>query len=543
MFFKILLNSVSFCCCFRYFNNVEHFYTHYPNFSVKYPNSSSHTDFSVNLFEPAEIEAVNPRIPSPKPKPPPIYILDDPLSDFRIKNFGSSRITTPLNITSLPIVQIEHQDKNKLVLFRDGREILSFYVNKLISFLSNYREWSQAYDPEPDDFANLEIYNPLKPNTYYALVFYCAWQSESIALVRAVDQLLGNYYFTRHPPITHKKKRETLNDLIEELERRQNLKEKYELEVQKAKRNNLPIPPEPDYDNIQPVKFTLTVSDLDETLKILEFSKEKYDFNWWMPMFGHIKYNKLVDKAFNELYNTSYKDVKSAEERKKYKLMDQKRIIQIDKRDHNRPVNVNFVFVRLANSMMLSNSKKGLKRHKRFIQCHEKEFRYNEIMLRLLIEQEVYYENMPVVQLFKCAEPSSSLPFVYGSKTNQALPFNKNLTFYKRNPFEISQHVKFGLPTFRKCNHLSVSDDFIHLGNFMNLSSLRQIDSFDSVFQTDLDFLDLFANTRNMTRKDMANIDPVFHALSLMYKFQLMKIIQARPKKEEYIILNPKSFR
>ncbi|XP_954319.1 uncharacterized protein TA20790 [Theileria annulata] len=539
MLFKILLNLISLSSCFRNFISDDDFCTHQANISVNYPKPSSYADFSVNLFEKAEIEAVNPRIPFRKRKPPPVYILDDPLSDFRIKNFGKTRNSIPLNLTSLPIVQIEHQDKNKLVPFKDGREILSFYANKLTSFLSNYREWSEAYDPEPDDFEELEIYNPLKPNSYYAVVFYCAWQSESIALFKAVRQLLGNYYFKRDPPITHEKKRETLEELQARYERREKLRKEYEKEVEKAKKMNLPPPPEPNYDNIQPVKFILTISDLEQTLKILDFSHKKYDFNWWMPMFGQIMYNRVVDRAFNELYNTSYKNVKSAEERKKYRLLDKERIIKIDKIDDNRPVNLNFVFVRLANSMMLSNSKRGLKRHKNFIQCHEKEFRYNEIMLRLLIEQELYYENMPVIQLFKCVRPENSLPFVYGSKTNQAIPFNSHLTFYKKNPFEISQHVNYGLPVLRKCNHLSISDDFTHLGNFMDLTSLKPVDSFDLLFQSDLDFLDLFTKTRDMSKDDMAFIEPVFHSLSLMYKFQLMKIVQARPKKEEYVILNP----
>ncbi|UKJ87889.2 hypothetical protein MACJ_000330 [Theileria orientalis] len=503
---------------------------------------SIHTHYrslSANLFEKEEIEAVNPCLPIVEKKPP-IYNLEDPLSEFRVQNFIKTKYSPELNLSSLPYVQIEHQDKNKLVKFKDGREILSFYVNKLNSYLANYMEWNKAYDAESDNTDKLELYNPILPDTYYAVVYYCSWQSESIALVKAIQQLLGNYYFERDPKIEHPKKRKIRKkDFMEEYRRIQAEIEEHDKKVEYAKEHNLPIPPGPGSEELEPVKFNLHIPDVEETIKILDHCKKKYNFNWWMPKFGTIKYNRIVDKAFNELYNTSYKQVKSPEERKMYKLRDLKRIIRSKTKKAVRPVNVNFVLVRLANSMMISNSRQGVRRHRRFIQSHEKEFRFNEIMLRLLLDQEIYYENMPAIQLFKCRESLDSLPSVYGSKSHASKPLDENANFYKSNPFEIAEHVNYGLPVLRKCNHLSVIDDFVHLGNFMDLTSLKSVDSFESLFAPDSDFLSILTKTREMSNLDLSRIEPVLQTLTLMYKFQLKRIVDARPKKPEYIILNP----
>ncbi|BAM38921.1 conserved hypothetical protein [Theileria orientalis strain Shintoku] len=505
---------------------------------VKLPPIYTHCpNLSANLFEKEEIEAVNPCLPTIEKKPP-IYNLEDPLSQFRVQNFIKTKDSPELDLSSLPYVQIEHQDKNKLVKFKDGREILSFYANKLNSYLANYMEWNKAYDPESDNREKLELYNPILPDTYYAVVYYCSWQSESIALVKAIQQLLGNYYFERDPKIEHPKKRKVRKkELLEEFRRIQAEIEEHDKKVEYAKENNLPIPPGPGNESIEPVKFNLRIPDVEETIRILDHCRKKYNFNWWMPKFGAIKYNRIVDKAFNELYNTSYKQVRSAEERKKYKLRDLKRVMRSKAKKVARPVNVNFVLVRLANSMMISNSRQGARRHRRFIQSHEKEFRFNEIMLRLLLDQEIYYENMPALQLFKCREGLDSLPSVYGSKSHAAKPLDEDASFYRSDPFEVAARVNYGLPVLRKCSHLAVADDFVHLGNFMDLGSLKALDAFESLFAPGSDALSVLTRTRDMSELDLSRLGPVLETLTLMYKFQLKKIVDARPKKPDCKIL------
>ncbi|AFZ80144.1 signal peptide-containing protein [Theileria equi strain WA] len=487
---------------------------------------------------------INPKIDCSRNKPPAIYHYEDLLSDYRIDKFKPLKDVT--HFTSLPYVEIEHQDKGKLIRFRDGRDIVAFYANKLNALLSNFTEWSKAFSE--DKIKPLDNYNPLASDTYYAVVYYCAWQSESIALVRAIRQLLGRWRWIRDPPIRRNEPEPTLDEILEKVEKMKKMHEEHELAFRTAREQGLPDPPEPIFSPAEQVTFNMRIPNLNITKRILEHASNAYKSKWWMPKFAKIAYNRLFDKGFSELYNTSLKRVLTADDRMKYKLREcdastgDPATRPGSKKAKPKPININFIMVRLANSLMLANSRRGLMKQKKMVLAHEKEVRFNEIILDILIKQEAYYKSMPLVQLFKCANPIQNIPSVVPAKTHEKMPFDEP-TFYRHNPFDIAEKLTYGLPPLRKFTHLAIADDFEHVGNIMDLATLDVAKSVDDVFTpvVDLPNTNFIQRYKGIKRdgRICAGLDPVLYALSMMYRFHLKKIIDARPVPAEYYYMNP----
>ncbi|KAK2194312.1 uncharacterized protein BdWA1_004091, partial [Babesia duncani] len=186
--------------------------------------------FNTLQFDPEEVAAINPPIPKPPPKIPATFINEDPLADYRIDKFVKSKGLN--HYTSLPLYEFKHQEKGSVAGYKDSRQLLATYSNRLCTLLGNFTEWSKK-NHKNDMIEDISLYNPLAPGSYYALVFYCAWQSESIALVQAIHQLLGSFKFKREPPIVvpsrnAPRKRETLEDILEEIRREQEMIQEHE---------------------------------------------------------------------------------------------------------------------------------------------------------------------------------------------------------------------------------------------------------------------------------------------------------------------------
>ncbi|GIX63924.1 uncharacterized protein BcabD6B2_33590 [Babesia caballi] len=499
-------------------------------------------------FDEAELDAMNPPAPPPPPREPAQYVRDDALSKYRFANFDATDQGVR-HIAALPYAEVRHQDKGALIPYRSVEEVVACYSNKLTTLLSNFREWTAAFNPRRDDLVDLSLYNPLSSGSYYAVVFYCAWQSESQALKRAVHQLAGRYSFERDPPVVHgPKPRERLEDLLAKLDE---VKRRHEELVAEARAKGLPDPPRPPLEEREKVTMTMRSVNAAETCSILERMHGRYNYRWWMPHVGTLKFNKVFCRAYNELYNTSYKMVRSDRSRLKYKLSDTgRRPVEsaaphegaAHSRQHGPLTRINFILVRLANSVMLSNSRRGLQRMRSAAHGHEKEMHFNEIVMRLLIDSGILYKDMPAIRLFKCVNPVESVPPVFARKSVKALPFAPSTPFYRPDPFDIAARTLYGLPPLRKCSHLSVASDFAYVGGIAGLADLpdppaleRLVEGGEDAQPGDFRRLLVFnaagdtAESAGVSPADVDRLEPFLATLELMYKLNLRQIIDARP--------------
>ncbi|ORM39809.1 uncharacterized protein BXIN_0009 [Babesia sp. Xinjiang] len=502
---------------------------------------------SSHPFDDAEVRAVNPPVPPPPPRIPAEYVMDDVLSSYRYSNIGSFPGECR-HIASLPYVDVRYQDKGSLVPFRDVGEIVSCYSNKLNTLLSNFDEWTAAYNPERKGLRDLSLYNPLSSNSYYAVVFYCAWQSESIALKRAIHQLTGRYSFLRDPAVVYgPKPRERLEDLLAKLDE---WERRHAQMIEDARSKGLPDPPAPPLVERERVTMRMRSFNGPETAKILDRLHSRYNFRWWMPHVGQLKYNKVFCRAYNELYNTSYKRVRSDQTRLAYKLRNTGRQVEdnaLPAGNTNGLTRINFILVRLANSVMLSNSRRGLQRMRSAAHGHEKEMHFNEIVMRLLLDIGVLYKDMPAIRLFKCTNPVDDIPSVALRKSHKKRPLDPYTPFYHPDPFRIARNTLYGIPLLRKCSHLAIPSDFAFIGGIAGLSNLGDPpmapELLESTNDTYLgDFRRLLAPADKscaMTSDDLERLDPIFATLELMYKLNLRQIIDARPVPVTYGYFNP----
>ncbi|GFE53820.1 hypothetical protein BaOVIS_012240 [Babesia ovis] len=496
-----------------------------------------------SFFDEEEVRAANPPAPPPPPRVPATFVMDDALSAYRYANIGSA--TGDLrHIAALPYAEIRYQDKGSLVPFRSVGEIISCYSNRLNSLLSNYNEWTCAFNPDRKDLMDLSLYNPLGSDSYYAVVFYCAWQSESVALKRAIHQLCGRYAFLRDPPVVHgPKPKEKLEEVIARLNEWES---RYAEMVEDARSKGLPDPPPPPMVERERVTMTMYSKNSAETAKVLNRLHAKYNFRWWMPHIGQQKYNKVFCRAYNELYNTSYKRVRSDKSRLAYKLKNTGRQPEnSSKKMENIPglTRINFILVRLANSVMLSNSRRGLQRMRSAAHGHEKEMHFNEIIMRLLIDIGVLYKDMPAIRLFKCKNPLDDIPSVAAHKDYIKQPFDEYLNFYQPDPFRIAARTLYGLPTLRKCSHLAIPSDFEYLGGIAGLLDLGDPPKSDELLEGSGD-QDIGEFRKRLTpsesgTSDLSRLDPMLAALELMYKVNLRQIIDSRPVPDTYGYFNP----
>lgn len=528
-------------------------------------NQSHHTAFLVSdvvrrrsgyrtyssIFDEEELRNINPPVPPPPPKKPAKYVLNDELSRFRYANFKDGSVDTR-HVACLPYMDVRYQDKGALIPFRTVSEIVANYSNKILTLFSNFQEWTAAYNTDGKDVEDLSLYNPLSSGSYYAVVFYCAWQSESIALKRAIHQLCGRFSFVRDPPVNYgPKPREKLEDMIAKIEE---VGRHHEEMIADARAKGLPDPPPPPLVEREQATLTMRSINADLTSKILDYLHDFYNFRLWMPKVGQLKFNKVLCKAYNELYNTSYKNVKSDISRHTYKLSD--RVLRQPPprwylgNNETVPGNltrINFIMVRLANSMMLSHSKRGLQRMRSGAHAHEKEMHFNEIIMRLLIDNKILYKDMPAIQLFKCVNPVDAIPGVYTGKRHDVLPINTVSPFYKPDPFAIASKTLYGLPPLRKCSHLAIPDDFKYLGTIMNISDLSTISSMDKLLPCGeeslaFDFCRMFKDSACRSgdfADDVQRLEPLLTTLELMYKMNFKQIVDARPVPVIYRYLNP----
>ncbi|CDR95680.1 membrane protein, putative [Babesia bigemina] len=520
--------------------------------SVGVKNRGDHAR-AASPFDEAEVRKVNPPLPPPPPREPAQYVLDDALSAYRYANFAQNGPTTR-HLACLPFTEVRYQDKGSLVPFRGVDEVVSCYSNKLVTLISNFREWTCAFNPSGDGLLDLSLYNPLSTGSYYAVVFYCAWQRESIALKRAIHQLAGRYTFARDPPVVHgKKPKEKLDDLLTRLDE---VKQRHDELVAEARSSGLPDPPRPPL--VEPERVTLTMRSHNaaELSRILEVLHDRYSYRWWMPHVGKLKYNKVFCRAYNELYNTSYRKVRSESSRLKYKLSDTgRRDVEPATSTQRSPqvdggrnlTRVNLILVRLANSLMLSNSRRGLQRMRSAAKGHEKEMHFNEIAMRLLLNMGVLYKDMPLICLYKCTNPVDEIAPVFARKSHKALPFSDYPPFYRPDPFEIARGVLYGLPTLRKVSHLAIPSDFACLGGIRGLANLDKPPSVDEILgevdaSLHCDFQRLLQPLEKGEPADASDVDrlaPFLSTLEVLYKLNLRQYIDAQPVPVVYRFLNP----
>ncbi|GBE59590.1 dienelactone hydrolase, putative [Babesia ovata] len=504
-------------------------------------------------FDEEEVRKVNPPAPLPPPREPAQYVLDDALSAYRFANFAQHGSVTR-HLACLPFTEVRYQDKGSLIPFRGVDEVVSCYSNKLVTLLSNFREWTEAFNPSGDGLLDLSLYNPLSTGSYYAVVFYCAWQRESIALKRAIHQLAGRFTFARDPPVVHgKKPQERLEDLLARLDE---VKQRHDELIAEARSKGLPDPPAPPLVEHERVTLTMRSHNATEISRILEVLHNRYSYRWWMPHVGKLKYNKVFCRAYNELYNTSYKKVRSETSRLKYKLSDTGRrdsdpVSNTDRGSERggaqNVTRVNLIMVRLANSLMLSNSRRGLQRMRSGAKGHEKEMHFNEIAMRLLLNMGVMYKDMPLICLYKCTNPLDEIPPVFARKSHRALPFSQSARFYRPDPFEIARKVLYGLPTLRKAGHLAIPSDFTCLGGIRGLADLSKPPSVDEILgevdpSLHSDFRRLlkpFEKGEAPEPSDVERLEPFLSTLEVLYKLNLRQYIDAQPVPVVYRYLNP----
>ncbi|SOV81616.1 conserved Plasmodium protein, unknown function [Plasmodium sp. gorilla clade G3] len=139
-------------------------------------------------------------------------------------------------------------------------------------------------------------------------------------------------------------------------------------------------------------------------------------------------------------------------------------------------VNINVIFVRISNSTVIGKTKNIKKKiKKKWIYSHEKEIKFYELILSLMLNENIYYKNIPHMDIFSLSYNKQNLfEFFNSIQTNL-----KHSFIHKNNVYDIYNHIHNGaldIYNFNiydksayqnglQNNHMNIQNDDINIQN------------------------------------------------------------------------------
>ncbi|SOS80801.1 conserved Plasmodium protein, unknown function [Plasmodium sp. gorilla clade G1] len=114
----------------------------------------------------------------------------------------------------------------------------------------------------------------------------------------------------------------------------------------------------------------------------------------------------------------------------------------VDQDENNKTkVNINVIFVRISNSTVIGKTKNIKKKiKKKWIYSHEKEIKFYELILSLMLNENIYYKNIPHMDIFSLSYNKQNLfEFFNSIQTNL-----KHSFIHKNNVYDIYNHIHNG---------------------------------------------------------------------------------------------------
>ncbi|CRG85352.1 conserved Plasmodium protein, unknown function [Plasmodium relictum] len=109
-------------------------------------------------------------------------------------------------------------------------------------------------------------------------------------------------------------------------------------------------------------------------------------------------------------------------------------IEEINKKDNKKEVTVNVIFVRLSNSTVIGKTKNIKKKiKKKWIYSHEKEIKFYELILSVMLNENIYYKNIPHMDIFSLSYDKKKL-YDFFNLINSNL---KHSFIHKNNVYDI----------------------------------------------------------------------------------------------------------
>ncbi|CAC9699298.1 conserved Plasmodium protein, unknown function [Plasmodium sp. DRC-Itaito] len=104
-------------------------------------------------------------------------------------------------------------------------------------------------------------------------------------------------------------------------------------------------------------------------------------------------------------------------------------------------VNINVIFVRISNSTVIGKTKNIKKKiKKKWIYSHEKEIKFYELILSLMLNENIYYKNIPHMDIFSLSYNKQNL-FEFFNSIQSNL---KHSFIHKNNVYDIYNHIQNG---------------------------------------------------------------------------------------------------
>ncbi|SOV18362.1 conserved Plasmodium protein, unknown function [Plasmodium gaboni] len=112
-----------------------------------------------------------------------------------------------------------------------------------------------------------------------------------------------------------------------------------------------------------------------------------------------------------------------------------------DVNNNKTKVNINVIFVRISNSTVIGKTKNIKKKiKKKWIYSHEKEIKFYELILSLMLNENIYYKNIPHMDIFSLTYNKQNLfEFFNSIQTNL-----KHSFIHKNNVYDIYNHIHGG---------------------------------------------------------------------------------------------------
>ncbi|GAW81562.1 hypothetical protein, conserved [Plasmodium gonderi] len=107
-------------------------------------------------------------------------------------------------------------------------------------------------------------------------------------------------------------------------------------------------------------------------------------------------------------------------------------------KDSKKEVNINVIFVRLSNSTVIGKTKNiKQKIKKKWIYSHEKEIKFYELILSVMLNENIYYKDIPHMEIFSLAYEKKKL-YDFFNEVNTNL---KHSFIHKNNVYDIHNNV------------------------------------------------------------------------------------------------------
>lgn len=233
-----------------------------------------------------------------------------------------------------------------------------------------------------------KIYSLGLCDEYYALCLTCTWNNPSKAFLQTIKQIHGYQKIERDPPFAKKKAPPPkVDDLIEEYVEEKRIYDQYIAEKRLCQSEGREPPPRPDFRSVVTFKKYYPHDNLQT--KVLDYIEEFYKINFIEPDYWRITFNKHFNKMYNMFHNELLK-----------RPANNSKLPDIEQSATNNKL-INFLLVPITDSQLIKNKNKLNRVFKRKMYSHAKKIIFHEIILKLLIENNIKYSDMPAILLYR----------------------------------------------------------------------------------------------------------------------------------------------